>query len=280
MKFLIWIGSASLVAVACGGSNGTPLLGDSGPSADSGPGGSDAAQDGDSQVVDAAGDAKTMCPDFCGGVKGALFCSDFDMETAPTDWSTTATTNGGTIAIQQSENVSCPNGLVASLPMIASASQTTTTTALVAKTIVTGSVIARLVLKVQAYLPSNDTQTYVTYFGLHATTDLTTGVYLTHHEDAYWFLSNVGGTINIGLNPSPLTGAFNDMTLDVEFGATGKVTFTYTGTDNAVHMVSGSGETAQAMATSVDADVGMLAFGNTEAAFQAYYDNIVITPAN
>jgi hypothetical protein len=210
---------------------------------------------------------------------GSLFCSDFDAEMMPTDWSVVSTTNGGMVSIEQTDTVSCPNALGISLPQVMAGGSTTGAVARVTKAIVTGSTIPRLVLKLEAWLPSNDTMSYVSYFGMRPTAEAATGIYLTHHADAYWFLTNASNA-NIGLSVGPLTGAWNEITLDVVFGNPGKVTLTYTGSDNAVHMVQGSGDFANNPAAGVTVDVGMVAYGETEAAFDAYYDNVVIVPSN
>jgi len=65
-------------------------------------------------------------------------------------------------------------------------------------------------ISLAAHLPANDTVTYVTYFGLRPTADVDTGAYLTHHGDAYWFISNIAFDTNIGVTVAPLTGAWRD----------------------------------------------------------------------
>jgi hypothetical protein len=137
-------------------------------------------------------------------------------------------------------------------------------------------------MDVEAYLPSNDTKSYVAFFGVRPTAEQT-GAYVTHHGDAFWFISAfapVTGSINVAINPAPLTGAWNHMTLDVHFGQgnAGSVTLTYTGADNMMHTATGTGTTANAAVAAVSAAAGMAVSGFTgaEAAFDAYYDNVVV----
>jgi len=273
MKRVVCVG---VILVACGGVDGT-LPGDGGGS---GPDASadDAAQQPDTAPApDGATDAIAVdapsCPSFCASTK-SLFCSDFDGESSPTDWTSTVATGGGAATIVQSEDVSCPNGLHSSLPMITAQSGAS---AKVTKNIVSVSNLTHVVLDLDVYLPSNDTSSYVAFFGVRPTNEVGTGVYLTHHGDPYWFLTSAQfGNVNIGITIPPMTGAWNHMTLDVHLGVTGAVTLTYTGSDNVQHMVSGNGNTAANASGDVTVEVGMQSLGATEAAFDAYYDNVVL----
>jgi hypothetical protein len=273
MRILMPIALAA-IAAACGGTDGSPLLGDGGGS-DTG-NQTDGNPNKDGEGIDVTTDTGPSCPSFCGTVKGSFFCSDFDTESMPADWSGVSATNGGTVDVEQSQTRSCPNALGVSMPKVTSGGPVS---ARVTKNIVTGSTIGHLLLHVSAFLPGNDMTSFVSYFGMRPTSEATTGAYLTHHGDPYWFLSNGNFTTNIGITPPPMTNAWNDMTLDVEFGNPGKVTLTYTGTDNAQHMTTGPGVTANNAPGGVTVDVGMWTNGMTEAAFSAFYDNVVVQPA-
>ncbi len=275
----VCVGMAGVVG-ACGGSSGSDLLdggGDSGNNADSqnGPDGQaqDVANGSDSS------DGTANCPDFCATVNPTpAFCSDFDKEATPADWSATNVTNGGAVTIASAEEVSCPSGLSVSLPMI-SLGSTNTSQAKVVKNVAAIQSALHAVLKLEAFLPSNDTASYVIFFGVRSTADTKSGIFLTHHGDAFWFLTQNGFGMNVAIPTAPLTGAWNAMTLDVHFGGaqSGSVSFTYTGTDNATHTVNANGATANAAVASTTIEVGMEAPGTTEAAFSAYYDNVVLT---
>jgi hypothetical protein len=269
------------IVSACGGTGDDTLLQDSG-------GGDvtngDAAQNQDGSSTDtgtgtdgSGGDGAT-CPDYCAGIK-SLFCSDFDGEQAPTDWTATVATAGGAVVVAGTQNKSCPNGLHSSVPA-AAGNTLAGPIALVAKDVANGG--AHVVLDADVFLPSNDTKSYVGFLGVRPTAEQGTGAFVTHHGDAFWFISNAAsGNINIAINPSPLTGAWNHMTLDVHFGQgnAGSVSLTYTGTDNATHVATGMGTTANAAVTGgVTVEAGMFVSGYTgsEAAFDAYYDNVVL----
>jgi hypothetical protein len=265
------------IVVACGGSDGNPLL-DGGNNNDGGNGNDGQASDGQSGDVSVDGSDGSMCPSFCGGIKGALFCSDFDQEATPADWTQTTTTNGGAVAITQAEETSCPNGLHVSLPQIMQGGLVGGS-AKVSKTITTVQTLSHVVVKLEAFLPSNDMMSYVVFFGVHPVGDPNGGIYVTHHGDAFWFLSNQNGT-NIAINPSPLTGAWNAMTLDVNFGNPGAIKLTYTGADNATHTTTGNANAPINGVGGVTVEAGMVATGTTEAAFDAYYDSVILQPGN
>jgi hypothetical protein len=259
------------LAVACGGSAFT--------AAEPGDGnvGTETGSGSDGSTETGGGTADASCPSFCGGQPGqAAFCSDFDKEPSPTDWTTTIATNGGTVMLTQALEVSCPNALVVIVPQVATAAGSAA--AKVTKDI-PGGRTPHAIVALEVYLPSNDTKSYVTYFGVRPTAELATGVYFTHHGDTVWFLSSSTSPSIVGLSVPPLTGAWNAMTLDVTFGSgsAGAVTLTYMGADHANHVVSGGGTTANASVGGVTVEVGMLASGITEAAFTAYYDNVVVT---
>ncbi len=292
MKRLGSIVVVGVIVCACGGSSGTGL--DDGGGNDTGTG-SDGnnVSDGQNQDVSSSSDASDAanCPDFCAAISPTpAFCSDFDSESMPTDWTQMTTSMGGMVTIEQSDEVSCPNGLSATLPQIQGASQGAVEDAKVRKDVASISTVAEAVVKLEGYLPSNDTMSYVSFFGVRATSNPKSGIYLTHHGDAFWFLTQNGFGLNVGVSPAPLTGAWNEMTLDVVFGnqSTDKVTFTYTGVDNITHVITcmgaqccGSGTcagvTASAPVAGVSVEIGMEASGNTEAAFATYYDNVVLT---
>lgn len=289
-RHLLWASVVVGVGAACGGTGGDDILGDGG---NDGSMNNDGNQNNDGEGVDTGmadtggsdtgGDASCTGPDFCSSIKNPLFCSDFDMELMPTDW-TTVTSGGGTVAIVQNEEVSCPNGLHSSVPMAA----TSTTMGPVAK--VTKAITSMLsttthvVIDIEVYLPSNDTKSYVSFFGVRPTAEVGTGAYVTHHGDAFWFISTAGfanGNLNVAISPAPLTGAWNHMTLDVHFGSltAGSATLTYTGADNMSHMVTGTGTTANAAVTggvTLEAGMQVSGFTGAEAAFDAYYDNVVL----
>jgi hypothetical protein len=272
------------IAVACGGTGGDDLLGDAGDASN----GADATQNQDGQAGDTGvGDTGTAdandaasCPDFCTGLTKNLFCSDFDQESSPTDWTATVATGGGAVVIAGGQNVSCPNGLHASVPQ-AQSSSATGPTALVAKDVAAAG--NHVVLDADVYLPSNDTKSYVGFLGVRPTAEQGSGAFVTHHGDAFWFVSvaqPVNGSLNVAISPAPLTGAWSHMTLDVHFGQgnAGSITLTYIGADNASHMVTGMGTTANATVTGATVEAGMFVAGFTgsEAAFDAYYDNVVL----
>jgi hypothetical protein len=240
----------------------------------------DAASDGDA----------ASCPDYCASLMPApAFCSDFDSETMPTDWTQLTTGMGGTVTIEQADEVSCPNGLAAALPQISNQTPTTLADAKVRKDVAAITSVTEATLSLDAYLPA-DTMSYISFFGVRSTADDKSGIYLTHHGDTAWFLTQDGFGLNVQVTPAPLTGAWNDMTLDVVFGGqqTDKVTFTYTGADMTSHVITCmgaqccggtncTGVTASAPVASVSAEIGMESTGNTEAAFTTYYDNVVLT---
>jgi len=294
MKRLTSIVLGGVIVCACGGSNGSPLT-DGGSGSDGTTDGS--ANDGSSQdvsVADASSDGAdgANCPDFCSGMTPSpAFCSDFDSESTPADWTQLTTSMGGTVTVEQADEVSCPNGLSATLPQITGQSQVTIADAKVRKDVVSIATVTEATVKLEGYLPSNDTMSYVSYFGVRATADDKSGIYLTHHGDTDWFLTQDGFGLNVGVTPAPLTGAWNEMTLDVVFGnqATDKITFTYTGADNATHIITCSGAqccsggsncpgvTATGPVAGVSVEIGLESTGDTEAAFTAYYDNVVLT---
>jgi hypothetical protein len=280
MRLVVGLGAVAAIVAGCGGTDGDPLGGDGGGSDvatnNDASQGQDAQQGSDTGTNDTGSPdtgADASCPSFCGSVSTSLFCSDFDGESTPADWTSTVTTAGGTIAVEGSQDVSCPHGLSSSVPQVANSAGTA---AKVVKNISSISTLTHVVLKLEVYLPSNDTQSYVAFFGVRPTAELGTGVYLTHHGDPYWFLTSAQfGNVNIGITIPPLTGAWNEMTLDVHLGQSGAVSLTYTGSDNAPHTVTGNGNTATTASGNVTVEVGMQA-GTTEAAFEAYYDNVVV----
>jgi len=273
-----------LVVGACGGSGGSPLT--DGGLGDSTTDGSmiidapismqDVAQGGDAS--DAASNDASDGPTcgYCSTLTTTpSFCSDFDSEMTPSDWDTTTTTMGGTVAIESTQYVSCPHGLEVTLPMFTNVAPENVADAIVSKTITTTATVTQVSITLEAYLPANDTKSYVVYFGAHMTGMQDTGVYFTHHADSSWWVTQNGFGLNFGLMEAPLTGAWNQMTLTFGFGQNATVTLQYTGADNMVHTATGMGNTgAGSMSTTID--VGMIADGTTEAAFTAYYDNVVV----
>jgi hypothetical protein len=273
------------LVTACGGTGDDLLLQDGGDAST----GSDVqqSQDGSADTgkggdVGADANDAAVCPGYCAGLTTKnLFCSDFDNEVAPTDWTATIATGGGAVVVAGTQDVSCPNGLHASVPQSGGNTQVGPI-ALVSKDIASGG--AHVVLDADVYLPSNDTKSYVGFLGVRPAGEQASGAFVTHHGDAFWFVSAAApssGSINIAINPAPLTGAWNHMTLDVRFaqGNSGSITLTYTGADNASHMVTGTGTTANAAITAgVTVESGMFVAGFTgsEAAFDAYYDNVVL----
>jgi hypothetical protein len=270
------------VAVACGGTGDDILTQDGGDASS----GSDVTQGQDGQGADtsvgdtgADGSDGAACPGYCSGLTTKnLFCSDFDGEVAPTDWTATVATGSGAVIVAAGKDVSCPNGLHASVPQ-AAASSAAGPIALVSKDVASGG--GHVILDADVYLPSNDTKSYVGFLGVRPTAEQQTGAFVTHHGDAFWFVSSAGnGGMNIAINPAPLTGAWNHMTLDVHFGQgnAGSISLTYTGADNATHTTTGTGTTANASVTGVTVEAGMFVAGFTgsEAAFDAYYDNVVL----
>jgi hypothetical protein len=291
MKRLGSIVVVGVIVCACGGSSGTELT-DGGGGSDTGTDGS-SVTDGSSNQDSSSSDASDAanCPDFCATITPTpAFCSDFDSESMPADSTQLTTSMGGAVTIEQADQVSCPNGLAATLPQITGQGQDSIADAKVRKDVASIATVTEAIVKLDGYLPSNDMASYVSFFGVRSTTDPKSGIYLTHHGDAFWFLTQGGFGLNVGVTPAPLTGAWNEMTLDVVFGnqSTDKVTFTYTGVDNATHVVTCSGAqccggstcagvTASAPVASVSVEIGMEASGNTEAAFATYYDNVVLT---
>jgi hypothetical protein len=279
MRLLLGAGVTLFGLVAsCGGSDDSALMNDSGmdvATGNDGNSGQDVQQGTDGGNDTGADSSDASCPSFCGSVTTSLFCSDFDMETMPADWTSTVTMGGGAIAVESMQDVSCPNGLHSSLPMVANS--TGALEGKVTKNISTVALLNHVVLKLEVYLPSNDTHSYVAFFGVRPTAEAGTGVYLTHHGDAFWFLTSAqAGNANIPVTVAPLTGAWNQMTLDVVLGSNGAVSLTYTGSDNMTHTATGSGNTASMASGNVTVEVGMQATGATEAAFDAYYDNVVV----
>ncbi len=286
MRLVVGVVASFGIAVACGGTGDDSLLGDGGDASNN----TDVTQNQDGQAGDTGngGDSSTAdasdaasCPDYCTGLSTKnLFCSDFDGEVAPTDWTATVATGGGAVVIAGGQNVSCPNGLHASVPQSAG-NALAGPIALVSKDVATAG--NHVVLDADVYLPSNDTKSYVGFLGVRPTGEQGSGAFVTHHGDAFWFVSvaqPANGTLNIAISPAPLTGAWNHMTLDVHFGQNnaGSVTLTYIGADNASHMVTGMGTTANAAVTGATVEAGMFVAGFTgsEAAFDAYYDNVVL----
>src|SRR5277367_6891986 len=106
MKRLTFIVVAGVIVCACGGADGT--LGDAGLGGDAA--NDVSSNDGSTQDVSQdspsssdANDAAT-CPAYCAGLTPTpTFCSDFDNESTPADWTQTVTGMGGTITVEQSD---------------------------------------------------------------------------------------------------------------------------------------------------------------------------------
>ncbi len=163
----------ALGVVACGGSAGSPLEGDGG---DDGSALNDASVGNDSSTgkdsstgSDSSSGGDASCPSFCASLNGtSIFCSDFDGESTPVDWTNSIVSQGGAITIVQNEEVSCPNGLGATLPLIANVS-TTAADAKVTKDVAAVTNATHAEIDLEAYLPANDTKSYIVFFGVHPT---------------------------------------------------------------------------------------------------------------
>jgi hypothetical protein len=299
-RLVLMSGMVLGLIAACGGTTGSPLDNGGGGSSDSGtkPGmdsgttpGPDGAADGtsmsdtgsaDTKPMDArrdtAPDAKTPfdagCPSFCAThtPKNGT-CDDFDESKAvPSDW-TVVVNDGGSVAISEAEAFSCSSSLSAYLPMI-TISSVMAASALAENAFKVGSTVT---LDLEVYLPDNDMTSFVTYFALRLGNDAALG--LQHHGDGDWFLGNSSTSfpINTALPMPPLVGAWNHMALAIDYSTSaGSATLTYEGSDLTAQSVMFSGATETGAYPDGTAIVGMSAPFETEAAFTAYYDNVIV----
>jgi|HubBroStandDraft_1064217.scaffolds.fasta_scaffold219589_1 hypothetical protein len=278
-------------AAACGGASSSPLTGAGAPDSGTHPGsdtGTDSGSDSGTQPgSDSATDSGTDsgkpdtgsvdagCPSFCAKHTPADgTCDDFDESSAVPSSLKITTSAGGSVTISMAEAFSCSNSLSASLPMVLGNSAGSAD----AFAAIGFAAATQVTLDLEVYLPAADMESFVTYFALKLGDNSALG--LQHHADPDWYLSNGPSfSINEGLNTAPLVGAWNHMTLTVVYSATsGSASLTYEGVDHAPHTVSYSGATESASSpVGGEAIVGMVASGKTEAAFTAYYDNVVVS---
>jgi hypothetical protein len=302
-RLVLMSGMVLGLIAACGGTTGSPLDnggGGSGGSSDSGtkPGmdsgitSPDGAADSTSMSDTGSADTKPMdarrdtapdakkpfdagCPSFCAThTPKTGTCNDFDESNAvPSDW-TVVVNDGASVTVSEAEAFSCSNSLSAYLPMI------TTSTVMGASALAENAFKASgstVTLDLEAYLPDNDMKSFVTYFALKLGNDPALG--LQHHGDGNWYLGNSSTSfpINMALPMPPLVGAWNHMILAIDYTTSaGSATLTYAGSDSTPQSVMFSGVTETGAYPDGAAVVGMSAPFETEAAFTAYYDNVIV----
>jgi len=252
---------------------------------DAGHGGGDDAE-GSPDVGSGGGDGGGTCAPNDNACQGMTiqrgFCSDFDLDTAgtvPSSWTDQSTS--GSALVDPTSFHSCPHSLLASLPPEPDAGVPEVGWRAYASRAPVGGAsgaIAKVTLDLWVNLPNP--HSYVSFFALAYDNSGGTpsAIALSHHVDQNWYIDSTDPTtpVQVELPYVPLTGDWNHMTLVVPLGSVaGPVVLTYTD-DKQVTRTATSAAVALS-GSNVSAALGIAALGGTEAAFKAYYDDVVLT---